>query len=109
MDLVRELVDELAPSPPIRIEGGAYLECMFFEQKEKNRLIVHLLNATVRELGEVHSMDPCRILIRKDFAKPRRIYSAWPKRMDLKPRDRGAYIEVDAPKTEIHQIVVIEL
>ncbi len=108
MDLLRELVDELAPSPPIRMEGRAYLECTFFEQKEKNRLIIHLLNGIVREVGEVYPSDPARILVRKDFIKPAKIYSAWPEKKALQAKDEGDYWEITAPGTQIHQIVVLE-
>ncbi len=108
VDLTRELLNELAPNPSIRVEGQRRLECTFFEQKEKNRLIVHLLNSIVREVGEVYPTAPAKILVKKDFLKPSKAYSAWPERKDLAIQDKGDYLEFTTPGTRIHQIVVIE-
>ncbi len=107
-DLTGELLDWLAPNPPMKAEGSPLLECTFFEQKEKGRYIVHLLNSGVAKLGTAFDLEPARILIRKDFVKPQQIYSAWPERTNLKAEDRGKYLEVSVPKTRIHQIVVVE-
>ncbi len=108
-DLTQELLDELAPRPPIKVEGEPRLETTFFEQKHKNRLIVHLFTSTVDNLsGEASPLKPAKILIRKDVHAPRNVYSAWPKRIELKPLDKGEYLEVAVPETRIHQIVVVE-
>jgi hypothetical protein len=56
----------------------------------------------------VYPIDPAKVLIRKDFVKPRKVYVAWPQRKNLKVEDRGEYLEVSVPETRIHQIVVIE-
>ncbi len=108
VDLTRELLNELAPNPPIRVEGQRRLECTFFGQKEKNRLIVHLLNGIVREVGEVYPSEPARILVRKDCAGSRKVYSAWPEQKDLLAKDNGQYFEIDIPETKVHQIVILE-
>ncbi len=108
VDLTRELLDELAPNPPIRVEGQFHLECTFFEQKEKQRVIVHLLNSTVRELGKVYPMDPARILVNKDFVKVKKAYTAWPEKKDLAIQDKGDCLEIATPGTRIHQIVVLD-
>jgi len=90
------------------VEGQRRLECTFFEQKEKNRLIVHLLNSIVREVGEVYPSEPAKIIVRKDVIKPAKVYSAWPERKDLAIQDKGNYWEITTPGTRIHQIVVLE-
>ncbi len=107
VELTRELLDELAPNPPIRVEGQFHLEATFFEQKEKKRVIVHLLNSTVRELGKVYPMDPAKIIIRKDFITPAKVYTAWPEKKALQAKDSGEYLEIMAPETKTHQIVVL--
>ena len=75
---------------------------------KKERLIVHLFSSTVDKSGKAPLLGPAKILIRKDFVKPRKLYSAWPERIELETRNRGGYLEVTAPETRIHQIVVIE-
>ncbi len=107
-ELVRELLNELAPDPPLKVESGPMLEATFFEQKEQGRIVVHLLNASVRELGKAYPLEQARILIRKDFAAPRRAYTAWPEKKDLILENKGQYIEIVAPETRIHQIVALE-
>lgn len=106
VDLIRELSNELAPAPPIFVDGQRRLESTFFEQK--NRVIVHLLNGIVREVGEVYPTEPAKILARKDFITPAKAYSAWPVRKDLSIQDKGEFLEILAPETNIHQIVVLE-
>ncbi len=107
-DLTGELFNWLAPNPPIKVEGSPLLGCTFFEQKAKGRLIVHLLNSSIARSGAVSSLDPAKIFIRKDFVIPRKVYSAWPERKELGTEDKGSYLEVSAPETRIHRIVVIE-
>ena len=108
LDLTRELLDELAPNPPIYVKGPHHLECTFFEQKHEDRIIVHLLNATVRDLGKVYPLPEATILVRKDFARPRKAYVAWPVREDLEIQPQDDYLAVPAPETHIHQIVVLQ-
>ena len=108
VNMTRELLDELAPNPPIRVEGPHYLECTFFDQVAENRIIMHLLNSTVRVLGEANTMDPAKIVVIKDFADPTNAYSAWPELTSLEIQDMGQYLEINVPETRIHQIVVIE-
>lgn len=131
VDLTRELLNELAPNPPLRVEGPHHLECTFFEQREQNRVIVHLLNSTVRELGRAYPLPSAKILIRRDFMMLKRAFSAWPQKMELQMelavenrtgasaqdpemanrRDPVAKFidqEVVVPPTHIHQIVVLE-
>jgi len=84
------------------------LESTFFEQSEEDRIVVHLLNSTVRILGKTYPIGPAKILVRKDIAKGRKAYVVWPKRKKLKTKKRGDYLEVHVPETRVHQIVVFE-
>jgi len=108
-NLTQELLDELAPNPPIRVEGELRLESTFFEQKGKDRVIVHLFTSTVDKItGQAYPLAPASVLIKKEFMKPRKVYTAWPARMELETKDKGKYLEVNVPETRIHQIVVFE-
>ncbi len=107
-DLIGEVVDWLAPNPPVRTEGSSLLACTFFEQKERNRLIVHLYNPSIAMVGEAFNLPPSKIVLQKDFAKPQKVYSAWPEKKALTAKDRGEYLEIMTPETQTHQIVVIE-
>ncbi len=109
-DLIGEVVDWLAPNPPVRTEGSSLLACTFFEQKERNRLIVHLYNPSiaVAVVGEAFDLGPSKIVLQKDFAKPRKVYSAWPVRKDLSVQGKGECLEILAAETRTHQIVVLE-
>ena len=108
LDLTGELLDELAPNPPLRVTGPLHLECTFFEQQHENRIVVHLLNSTVRDLGKAYPLPAATVLVRKDFARPRKAYVAWPARQALEIQQQDDYLAIPAPETHIHQIVVLE-
>lgn len=108
LDLTRELLDELAPGPPIRVEGPHHLESTFFEQDEEDRVVVHLINSTVRLLGKTYVIGPATILVRKDLARGRKAALVWPERRDLTAKEKGEYLEVEVPETGVHQIVIFE-
>lgn len=107
-DLTGELLDELAPDPPLRVEGPVMMETTFFEQSDKNRYIVHLFNSTTDKFGNSATLPAAKILIRGDFLRPSTAYSAWPERKPLQIQKTGTLFSVDVPETYIHQIVVLE-
>ena len=108
VDLTRELMNVLAPDPPIRVTGPQHLESTFFEQAHADRVVVHLLNSTVRRLGKAYAIGPAKIRVRKDFLNPRRVARVWPEQQELDIDDDGQFLEIDVPETRIHQIVVLE-
>ncbi len=108
LQATRELLQELAPNPPIQVEGPHHLECTFYEQPEEDRITVHLLNGTVRVLGKTYPVGPATIRIQKDLADERVPLLVWPQPANLRAEEAGNYLEVRVPETEVHQIVVFE-
>ena len=107
-DLTGELLDELAPNPPLEVEGPEMMETTFFEQPDKNRYVVHLFNSTTDKFGNSATLPAAKIRIRSDFLQPRAAYSAWPERKPLQIQKEGIHFSVAVPETQIHQIIVLE-
>jgi hypothetical protein len=108
LEVTRELLEELAPNPPIRVVGPHHLECTFYEQPEEDRIVVHLLNGAVRQLGKTYPIGSATIKIRKDLADGRVPFLVWPQQANLRAEEIGDTLEVRIPETEVHQIVIFE-
>jgi hypothetical protein len=84
------------------------LEGTYFLQGD--RLIVHLLNQSVRVTdGEIIPLQDVKVQLSKDRFPARSAQMVYPDRQSLPLEDQGGRLEVGLPPVEIHTILALEL
>ena len=101
--LTHELLQRVAPNSPLEVQGPDSLEATFFEQRAQNRVVVHILNTSVAHFGYVEPISNTKIRLRRDFLRPKRIYTDWPEQEELTGENKGEYLEIPVPETNIPQ------
>ena len=108
MAFLRAALGYLLPEPRIVVDGPEHLEATFFEQSQKGRLVVHLLNSAVRAWGGALPVaNAARLRVRRELAGGE-ARLVWPPGGDVLPcAADGPYRVFDLPPTAVHAMVTV--
>ena len=101
----------LLPEPRIRVKTDQprSLDATYFKVRNRDQVLVHLLNNTVKPLnGDVLPVPPSRLVVRELPFAPVRAKVIYPHETDLGMTGDGQCRVVELPPVDIHTIVSVE-
>jgi hypothetical protein len=101
----------LLPRPRIEVvtDANRSLDVSFFRVRGKDRVLVHLLNGTVKTLnGDVLAIEGTRLLVRDVGFKVKRARVVYPEKRELKVRKKGGALRVKVGDVTMHTIVSLD-
>ncbi len=101
----------LLPKPRIQVvtDANRSLDATFFRVRGKERVLVHLLNGTVKTLnGDVLSIEGARLVVRDVGFKVKRARVVYPEKKALKVKRKGGKWRVKVGDVTMHTIVMLE-
>lgn len=104
--LTENILELLAPNPPMRVQAPHTVDVTFWDHPEKQQIIVQLFNKT--DWDTVIPIDNITIRISKDVAQLQEAYLPCPDRKMLDITDRGEWAEITLPRLDLHEIVFLE-
>jgi hypothetical protein len=107
-EFVRELIRQLVPEPPIRVESEGGVQAAFFRQGA-GRLVVQMVNSTIwANRGSAPPARGVEIVGRTDRFHIRSVRLVWPKEQILRVTG-GQEWRVQVAQVDLHAIVAIDI
>jgi len=103
--LVENMLKWLDPNPPLGVVAPRMVETAFFENNDRNQIIVQLMNTTA--FDTIIPVRNISIVLRKDI-KVREVYLPWPTKRELKIKRKETFIEIMVPETKLHEVIIIQ-
>ncbi|MEM2922176.1 MAG: alpha-L-fucosidase [Candidatus Bathyarchaeia archaeon] len=104
--LISNILKWLDPDPPIYVEAPDTIEATFLRHDERNQVIIQLVNRT--NWDHVVPIENIEVLVRRDMIKPKEVYIP-PKRRELTASQSGSYLKITVPRTELHEMIILQL
>jgi hypothetical protein len=106
-ELIRGIIGSGQLPATVSVDGPPGLEATWYWQKD--RLVIHLLNQTIRALkGDVIPLRDIRLTLNDSSLKNAKLRMVWPKKKALEIKQRKGKTTIDISSVEIHTILTVK-